>query len=213
MTAEKLVRASGVAAIISAVTTFAFFALHPFSGEPPSAATVLGSNYVFVHMIGMVGIVFLLPALTALYLVQAKPTGMLGLIGFFLALAGAAMIMGFLWADGLYSPLLATRAPLLLDQGATQYYTGAVYAGAAVAAVVFDAGWIAFAIATVRAKVLPAWAIVAATIGAVLTLLPPPPLSSIPWGVFILGAALVLAGQGWLGWFLWRDADRLAQGA
>jgi hypothetical protein len=123
MTAVKLLRYSGVASIISAVCTFAFFALHPFSGEPPSAATVLGSNYVFVHVLGMVGIVLLLPTLVALYLVQMKRTGWTGLIGFCLALAGSVMIMGFLWADGLYSPLLATRAPLILDQGATQYYT------------------------------------------------------------------------------------------
>jgi hypothetical protein len=212
MTFEKLIQAAGAAAVISALLNLAFFVLHPFSGEPPDSGTVLGSPYVAVHVLGLASMVLLLPSFTALYLVQATRVGWLGFLGYLLGFSGAAMTLGFLWADGFYSRLVAATAPQVLDHGRTLYYSGEVYWSVFLAAVLFDIGEVLFAIASVRAAVLPRAAVILAAAGTVIALLPPPPISALPWGVIIAGAVAITVGQTWLGAFLWREARNLAAG-
>ena len=109
-------------------------------------------------------------ALVALHLVQAGRHGAAGRIAFLVALAGTALAAGGAW-DSLFTvPYLADEAPAVLDADTS----GSLLAGYVISYLVLVAGWAAFAVATLRAGVLPRAAAFVMLGGAVLAILPAP---------------------------------------
>jgi hypothetical protein len=201
VSAAALIRAAGAAEILSGVLNVVFFGLHPAQGEPPPAGAI-DQLYAPLHVVGILALVLGMLGLIALYLVQFRLAGRLGLWGFVLTFLGMLGFIGFLWGDGLYSPLLRTWAPPLLDQP-TILYGGWLFAMTLAAGVAFNLGTILFAIGSLRARALPRWGIVALTVGSLIVGAPPPPLAPIPWVVLVAGAVILAVGVVWLGSDLW----------
>jgi hypothetical protein len=129
-------------------------------------------------------------ALVAMYLVQAFRLGRVGHTGFLLALAGTVLAAGGAW-DSLFTvPYLATEAPAVLDASTS----GSLLAGYVISYLVLVAGWATFALASLRARVLPRAAAIVLLIGAVLAILPAPT----PLRILVLSVGAALAGRGML---------------
>jgi len=109
-------------------------------------------------------------ALLALYLVQEHRLGALGHAGALVALAGTVLAAGGAWDSVFTVPYLAEVAPGVLDRGTS----GPLLAGYVGSYLVFVVGWAAFAVATLRARVLPRGASIALLAGALLAILPAP---------------------------------------
>lgn len=123
---------------------------------------VTGSALVLLLLLGL--------ALIALYLVQEHRLGALGHAGALVALTGTVLAAGGAWDSVFTVPYLAEVAPGVLDRATS----GPLLAGYVGSYLVFVAGWAAFAVATLRARMLPRGASIALLAGALLALLPAP---------------------------------------
>ena len=128
----------------------------------PRWVLVTGSALVLLLLLGL--------ALIALYLVQEHRLGALGHAGALLALAGTVLAAGGAWDSVFTVPYLADVAPGVLDRATS----GSLLAGYVVSYLVFAIGWAAFAVATLRARVLARGASIALLVGALLAILPAP---------------------------------------
>jgi hypothetical protein len=129
-----------------------------------------------------------------LYAVQREQTGVLGLVGFVLAIVGTVLF----FADGLIAlaifPALADAAPDVLA------ITGAMNSGSVLIAFIIMAatamiGYVVFAVATLRAGILPRAAALLFLLGAILFNLPPGP---VPMIVLAIGGVIWAVGSVWL---------------
>jgi hypothetical protein len=131
-----------------------------------------------------------------LYGRQVEESGSLGLVAFVIASFGLVMNAGFLWGGAFIVPALTSAAPEFLDQVATAPPTS-VAVGFISTFVVFALGWLLFAVASLRARVLPAIPVWLLGLGAILGLVSRLAGFGIPGVLFGLSMA-------WLGWWLWR---------
>jgi hypothetical protein len=205
MSGRELYRAGAVAAIASGVLNLLFFLFHPTSGEPPAAAVVNQFPYAAEHALDIVSLILAPPALTALYLMHVDKLGRISFAGYALAVTGLGSLLGLVWADGLFSPLLATAAPSVL---ATSHsiYSGPILLATVAGVTCFDAGFIILAVGWLQARVFPSAAVVLVAVGAIVLAAPPPPILQTPWLLLDLGALLFAVGLGWLGLEVWRRA-------
>jgi hypothetical protein len=201
MSQRTLLKLAAVAAGASGGLNLIFFALHPSQGEPPPAVNI-GSSYPGLHAVDMVALVLAVFGLTGLYLAQRREAGVAGFAGYVGIVAGSILLVGFLWGDGFYGPLLAERAPEVLNAPG-RLYSGAILIGSGVAALVFLVGYVLFGVATIRAGIFSRTAAGMTTVGAVIVALPPPPLAPLPWLLLIAGALILALGLGYLSYQLW----------
>jgi hypothetical protein len=196
-TFRKIIHAAAAAAIVSGLLNIVYFAAHPSGGEPPAAHAVNGW-YAPLHGLEILGQLSFLLAITGMYLAQNRAMGRLGFAGYVLLLVGTIFVIGTLWGDGFFSPVLAGKAPRLLDRG-RDLYVGALFwaSGAMVATITL--GFLMFGAASFRARVFPRTAVAMMTLGGVMVPLPPPPYSKLPWAVFIAGAIILAIGLTGLG--------------
>ena len=136
--------------------------------------------------------------LTAVYLWQRAESGVLGGVGYGLAAAGAAGIVGFLFADGFVLRYLDPQVESELMAGATGT---AVF----VSVLLYVLGNLIFWIATIRAGVLPRGAAVLVALGTLGI------LTSEFAAAAVVSIAETVASIGilWLSVALWRGAARL----
>ncbi len=71
---RRLIRAAGVAAVVSGLLNIVYFATHPSGGEPPAAHAVNGW-YAPLHGLEILGQLSFLLAVTGMYLVQSRAAG------------------------------------------------------------------------------------------------------------------------------------------
>ena len=109
-------------------------------------------------------------ALLALHRQHERRFGRLGHASALLALAGTVLAAGGAWDSVFTVPYLAEVAPAVLDRSTS----GALLAGYVGSYLVFVAGWAAFAVATLRARLLPRGASIAMLAGAILAFVPAP---------------------------------------
>ena len=128
----------------------------------PRWVIVTGSALALLLLLGL--------ALIALYLVHERRLGALGHAGALVALAGTVLAAGGAWDSVFTVPYLAEVAPGVLDRATS----GPLLAGYVGSYLVFVAGWAAFAIATLRARVLARGTSIALLVGALLAILPAP---------------------------------------
>src|SRR5438552_18200879 len=115
MSSRDLVRWSGLALIVSAVLFILFFVLHPGGGDPPTVSAALNSLYAAEHTLGIAALMLMLLGLVGLYARQMSQTGLFGLVSFLVAFVGTALLLGVIFFDGYFSPVIATNAPHMLD--------------------------------------------------------------------------------------------------
>jgi hypothetical protein len=157
---------------------------------------VVAANQL-THGIAPLSSVLGLFALTGLYLWQRDQTGLLGLVGYALNLAGLAGTVGVEYVTNYVFPHLDDALVESLVDGPT----GTTLL---LTAVVFLLGVLAFGVATWRARLLPAPAILLYVVGLVPVAL----RGVLPEPAVAVGLILAAAGTAWLSAALWRTASR-----
>ena len=176
----------GARAAVAAPVLAAFgfvVGLPTYSGE---LAEVAGSaRWVLATTTALAVLLLLALGLLALYAAQARALRTSGHAGAVLALLGTMLAAGGAWDSVFTVPYLAEHAPSVLERSTD----GSLLAGYVSSYLVFVAGWTAFAVATLRARVLPRGATIALLAGAVLALVPAP--TSLRVLVLAIAAALL----------------------
>jgi len=115
MTTSKLIRWSGLAAIVGGLLYVAFGVVASALGLSYDPSVVTTGGWVFWNTVLLAGVVLVLLGLVGLYLRQAEAAGNLGFIGFLVAFIGQALIVGPTLVAGFLLPGVAREAPALLE--------------------------------------------------------------------------------------------------
>jgi hypothetical protein len=117
------------------------------------------------------GVLLLLTlALVGMYLHGERRLSVVGHAGFLVALLGTVLAAGGAW-DSLFTvPYIVDKAPSLLEDPTG----GSLLAGFVVSYLVMVFGWVVFASASLRARLLPRAAAIVLIAGAVFAILPSP---------------------------------------
>ncbi len=177
MSSSDLVRWSGILAIGAGASFIVSPFLHPSS--PQSAA------WVPMHLLSFGALIATLLALVGILAYQLEQAGRLGLVGFFTAFVGTAMML-MEGREHLFSPDFGVGTP----RGLLELI---------IASFIFSIGYILLGIAIARGGVLPRGAGVLLAIGGPITAFSPP---IGVWVVDIIGSALVGLGLTWVGYVL-----------
>jgi hypothetical protein len=181
MTAQKLIRWSGLLSIVAAVLFMLFGLLR--MGGPNLRGWVFSFLFFIVLVFAVIG----------LYVVQVEPSGWLGLVAFVLSALGA-MLMS---TGNLLS--IAEFSGVREAQAVETFYSTTVPLGI-IAPLCFFGGQLLFGIATLRAGVLPRGAGILLSVGAVVT---PVGFFTLPPLALLLGIVLFASALAWMGWALW----------
>ena len=177
------VRLTGITSILAGICIFSGGSIHYFFHNP------------FGHWILYFGDILLVFALTGLYAVQSRQSGILGLLGYILAAAGTMIlsVSSFLILADVYG-LKAAHETWMFMYIDTSLYLPALYAK--LLGVVF------LGLSTAYAGVLPRWAGILFALSAVVDL----PAELLPGmiGLYLVAVALALISLAWMGLFLLR---------
>ena len=208
ITPSKLIRWSGVAAILAGLIFAAYQPIQP----PEVLASVTTSAWAIITPLKTAMCLLFLLGWTGLYARQVKEAGWLGLAGFLLLSLSWALQFAFVFATAFILPLLATTAPSFVDSllrsasgTVSSVNLGALPALYTLVGISYILGGLLFGIATLRAGILSRWAAgllavasvlpVAFVLPSVAALIPPQiqHLAAIPLGVAVawLGYALL----------------------
>lgn len=183
MTAQKLIRWSGLLSIITAMLLVLYGLLR--MGGP----NLLGWVFSFLFF------VFLVFAVIGLYAAQVEQCGWLGLVTFVLSVLGAMLMStGNLLSIAEFSGISGAQA--------VETFFSTTMPVSIIGPVCLLGGLVLFGIATLRAGVLPRWAGILLSVGEVvifIAILALPPLA------LLLGIMLFAIGLAWMGWALWSE--------
>ena len=192
MTSTKLIRLSGIFSILAGILYALSALIHPAGEDVGSIASVF---WVPAHLLGSIAAIFILFGLMGLYGSQLVRTGWLGFIAFFLAFVGSAMLGIEESQSVTMAPLLAGKAPALLEQSSL---AGPALIFGLIFLVSFFLGFLLLGIASMRAGVLPRWSGLLLILGLVLTL-----GGQMSHLVGIIAAVVFGAGLAWMGSAVW----------
>jgi hypothetical protein len=174
----------GVFALITELLDLYLYATTPeYSYSEVATSATFAVQGVFLSVLAML----LLVALVGLYASQAEAAGVLGSVGFLVALIGTALFVGMTWDGVFLFPALAQAAPAFMeaDLSFLEKVGGVLSLGLLVI------GWLVFAVSTLRARIYPRTAAVLLLIGIVVGAIP------LPLTTIVFGVALA-----WMGVFL-----------
>ncbi len=190
---STFIRWSGLAALVGGLLSVGLdlwdFLLN---GDQLVSVTALNGSWIVLHASYLAADLLILLALVGMWLVQAAPAGALGVVGFLMAFAGTVMLTSLEWSTAFLFPWVAASAPGLLDSDPT----GSAIAGFIVTVLLAMGGWLIFAVASLRAGVLPrgpVWLLVAGTITVLVLGTAGAPFLDVVWGL----------GLAWIGYTLW----------
>jgi hypothetical protein len=204
ITASKLIRWSGLAAMVAGLCCVVVGMFHPVNVPLAVTTTTWINVHIFAVLMGFFGLF----GMAGLYTRQAEKSGWLGLAGFILFSLWLGLMLPFSFVEAFILPRLATELPAFVE-GFLGMFTGIaskIDLGILptfwnISGPMYIFGPLLFGIATFRAGVLPRWAGALLVLGAVLVpigaLVPPEyqPKIMIPVG-------LALA---WLGYALFSE--------
>lgn len=153
----------------------------------------------FTEGIAPLGAVLGLFALTGLYLYQRDRSGVLGLVGYALNLAGLAGLLAVEFT-------LHYVFDVLDEDIVDQLVEGRTGTGFLIVALIYLSGVLLFGIASWRARMLPAPAIALYVLGFIPATL----RASLPEDVVSAGVAIGAAGVVWLSVALWQSVSRVS---
>ena len=198
MSQDKLSRLNGWCLALSGVLLALFFVLHPGGGDPPSAQTVVSSAYAWEHTLGVASMILMLAGLAGFYARHSAALGKLGLLGFVIAFAGTALLMGVMFFDAYLVPIIAVAAPqLLAHDGPLNTLPGLL--ALAVPGMIWGLGYVVLGAAILRTDKSLRYAALLLIAGSIVIDLPPQPVGPTPLFVIALGAVALGVGLGWLG--------------
>ena len=178
---SNLIRWSGLAALAGGLLFVIGDLLGLASiGEESFAETAATGTFILQQLIFLLGTVLILFGLFGLYASQSEATGTLGLVGFLVAFLGTALTVGAKWAQTFIAPIVAERAPELLEAENLAF---------PLSFATFALGWLLLGVATLRARVYPRWAAVLLIVGAAITFFP-----FLPTPAVVLGVAVACLG-------------------
>lgn len=203
MSTNKLIRLSGIAAMLCGLATAVFWFVHPSAADPRALhdatffAAVQSQSFVGVFLLFVALILASLLALVGYYVRLVATAGIAGLIAFLLAFVGTAMFL----ASGVFqcavAPVLAhspATRPLLEPDGALLGgLLGLLFAGTGCT---FALGYLLLGISILRTRVFPGGAAVLLMLGAPVLGLSP----LVPLWARVLGCLCWGAGNLWLGY-------------
>src|SRR5918995_6966571 len=160
ITASRVIRWSGLAALVAGIIFAGIQPIHPpdvLSSVTTGAWTIIISLKFAMCLLFLIGI-------TGIYARQVDEAGWLGLAGFLLLIVCWWLQTAFVFAEAFIAPPLATTAPGFVDGylGISYGHTGGIDPGSLPAiywllGILYFVGGLGFGIATLRAGVLPRW--------------------------------------------------------
>ena len=212
LTAAKLIRWSGLAAVVAGIIFAVIQPIHPWE----DVTSVTTSAWAIITGFKTAMCLLFLLGITGIYARQVNKAGWLGLAGFLLLFLSWALQMAFVFVEAFILPLLATAAPQFVNGVLGNIARGeasAVDLGALPliyslgVAVPYMLGGLVFGIATLRAGILPRWAGWLLAVTATLT----PLAALLPHNIQRLAAIPMGLALATLGYALW--SERRAQAA
>lgn len=207
--ASYLIRWAGLAAMAAGITFAGIQPIHP----PDVLASVTTEAWAIITSVKTVMCLFFLIGITGLYARQVERAGRLGLVGFILFALSWWLQTGFVFAEALILPTLATTAPKFVESylGIVNGLPGEMNIGAlpavyGVVGITYLFGGLLFGLATVRARVLPIWPAGLLAVTAAVT----PAAALLPHAIQRFAAVPMGIALIWLGYALWSERRALA---
>jgi hypothetical protein len=204
ITAAKLIRWAGLAAMAAGIIFAAIQPIHP----PDVLASVTTGAWAIITPVKTAMCLLFLLGLAGLYGRQADKAGWLGLGGFLLFSLSWALNLAFIFAEAFILPRLATTAPAFVEGflgifngRPTGLDLGALAALYGLTGILYMLGGLLFGIATFRAGILPRWAAGLLAVTAVVT----PAAALLPHEFQRLAGMPVGFALAWLGYALWAE--------
>jgi hypothetical protein len=206
VTTPNLIRAAGLAAMAAGILFVVIQAIHPLD----ILASVTTAQWAIVHYLSMAMDIFAMLGLTGLYARQVEKSGWLGLAGYLLFSLFWASSLASHFLEAFMSPLLATNAPKLaegllgvVNGEPSRIYLGAIPMVFTIAGIAgYALGGLLFAIAMIRARVMPRWASVLLAVSIVLPFFTKSLVHHPYDRIFAVPVGLALA---WLGFALFAE--------
>jgi hypothetical protein len=203
MSSSTVIRLGGLAALVGFVTSGVIDAVWPFvfPDSVSLSALSVSDTWFVLHLLYIIALLIGLVGLFGIYARQAEQIGALGLIGVLMAFFGLALLFALEWAGAFILPVFAHAAPQFMDHPDQNLLQG-LNASQIISTVLAFGGLILFAVASLRAAVLPRGAAVlvlaAAIVGMALNLVgvEVPLVSS-------LTSLLGTLGIAWMGYAVW----------
>jgi hypothetical protein len=206
VTSPNLIRAAGLAAMAAGILFIVVQAIHPLD----VLSSLTTPRRAIVHYLSMAMDICALLGLTGLYARQVEKSGWLGLVGYLLFSLFWASSLASHFLESFISPLLATNAPKLAEGllDVVNGVSGGIYLGAlpmveTMAGLAgYALGGLLFAIAMIRARVMPRWASVLLAVSIVLPFFTQSLVHHPYDRIFAVPVGLALA---WLGFALFNE--------
>lgn len=181
-----------VAGVLVVVTRLVIIVTLP--GEiGPFKDYIVGSTHAINSVGSVLAFALLIVALAAVYDLEARPAGTLGVIGLSAAIIGTVFMAGDWWYEAFAVPRIAEVAPEVIDT----FVGGRLLMGGISSFVLVGLGWALFGVASLRAHVFPGAASAAILVGGLL--------SGVPIGVAYLSGGIILGlAIAWLGVWMMR---------
>jgi hypothetical protein len=204
ITAPRLIRWTGLAAIVGGIIFAGIQPIHP----PDVLASVTTSTWTIIISLKLLMCFLFLIGIAGIYARQAEEAGWLGFAAWVLFSASWALQSGFVFAELFILPPLATTTPQFIDSylGVVNGSPGVMDIGALVptytaVGILYLLGGLMFGIATVRAGVLPRWPAILLAVTAAVT----PAAVLLPHAIQRLAAIPMGVALAWLGYALWSE--------
>ncbi|HEU4782022.1 MAG TPA: hypothetical protein VFS83_01650 [Ktedonobacterales bacterium] len=205
ITASKLIRWSGLAAVVAGLIFASIQPIHP----PDVVASVTTREWAIITTLKTAMCLLFLLGITGLYARQVNKVGWLGLVGFLVLSLSWAVQTAFVFAEAFIMPPLASTAPQFVDGflGISYGRASAVSLGAlpvlytTLVGISYMLGGLLFGIAMLRAGILPRWAAGLLAVASALT----PLAALLPHNIQRLAAIPVALALAWLGYALWTE--------
>jgi hypothetical protein len=214
MSTAKLIRWSGLSLMLGGIIGAVGLFIHP---PADTAVYALYPLWVPAHLLSGIASLLIALGMVGLYARQLEKVGLAGLIGFVLTFVGITLSAGVvIFIDVVVFPLIAARGLDWLDTPNGALRTSSAFQlTAGLGALSLLLGLLLFAIATLRARLLPRWGawlvilsiplgIVAGVIISFVGALSPLSPENLQTLFGSVGGVLSLGWAAW-GWALWSE--------
>ncbi len=204
ITAVKLIRWSGMAAMVAGFIFAAIQPIHP----PDFLPSVTTTAWATIMPVKLVMCLLFLLGFTGLYARQVEETGWIGLISFLILSLSWTIQTAFIFIETFLLPVLAVPAPEFVESilGIFNGFPGDMNIGAlptvyGLTGILYMLGGLLFGIATFRAGILPRWAAGLLAIASAVT----PAAALLPHEIQRFAGIPVGLAVAWLGYALFSE--------